>query len=219
MLKVCKQRESLFHKCSVTLLLWSRKPKDVCKLIDMDVDKCASQGSNEMSNKQRSQLLCALSQPKQSQPAVMRLVPPCCPPLTSCPNMSWVLVPVTSAVFSALSSHNSGACCVPSAHGQVLPLPFTSGMFLVIYCIMSWGKLFKPWKLLCLWQDLRMGHEQALNVFILYPNMLKGNKIRTNLLCYTLSTLEVFAFVYKGQWCRVFLWLLSALKNTYRNLW
>lgn len=140
----------------------------------------------------------------RSQPAVMRLVPPCCPPLTSCPNMSWVLVHVTSGVFSALSSHHSGACCVPSAHGQVLPLPFTSSMFLVIYCVISWGKLFKPWKLLCLWQDLRMGHEQALKVSILHPNVLKGNKIRTSLLCYALSTLEVFAFVYKGQWCREF---------------
>lgn len=47
-----------------------------------------------------------------------------------------------------------------------------------------------------------MGHEQALNLSILYPDTLKGNKISTTLLCYICSSLEVFAFMYNGQWLR-----------------
>lgn len=67
----------------------------------------------------------------RSQPAVVGLVPPCCPPLASCPNVSWVLVPITSGVFSAPSAHNPGAPCAPSTHGQVPLLPICSGMFLM----------------------------------------------------------------------------------------
>lgn len=49
-----------------------------------------------------------------------------------------------------------------------------------------------------------MGHTQALNLPMFYPDTLKGNKISTSLLCYICSSLEVFAFVFKGQWLQSF---------------
>ena len=88
---------------------------------------------------------------------------------------------------------------------------------MVIYCIVSWEELSEPWKLLCLWQNLRTGLEQALDLPILCPDLLKGNKINTSLLCYTCSFLEVFAFVYERQWLQKFFcsccWLVKHLKQ------